>query len=239
MGDVSVSPPAGEPSRAIFVNFYGHAVLAAATQHGSEFVLGAMLPDFISILGARPPRLAVGSLARGVAYHHRTDAVFHDSAIFRSLQARASTLLLSQGVRRGPTRAVAHVGVELLIDAALAGSCANLAPTPIPADEGYLAALELGSSPLAGIAWEPIDETERFMLLCQRLRHAGVERFRVDAEQAMAYLGRILARRPRLALSDEETGAVKAWAAEAFVVVKTELPQLLQELKNRLEGHGP
>ena len=214
------------------MNFYGHAVVAAATERDSEFVLGAMLPDFISILGSRPPRLEMGSLARGVAYHHRTDAAFHESAIFRALQAEASNQLLARGVRRGPTRAVAHVGIELLIDAALAWSFASSAA----ADEAYLRALELGSAPLPGLAWQPSSNTELFMGLCQRLRHAGVDRFRVDAEQVTADLGRILARRPRLALAEQETPAVKAWAAQAFLVVKTELPALLEQLKNRLDG---
>jgi len=219
------------------VNFYGHAVIAA-TRRDSEFVLGAMLPDFISILGARPPRLEMGSLASGVAFHHRTDAVFHDSTVFRALQERATHHLSARGVRRGPTRAVAHVGVELLIDAALAGPPTTLESSRA-ADAWYLAALELGSEPLSGVSWQrqPSDETQRLMGLCQRLRDAGVDRFRVDAAQAMSDLTRILARRPRLALSDEETGAVREWAAEAFVVVKAQLPALLAELKNRLDEH--
>ncbi|HEU5073551.1 MAG TPA: hypothetical protein VFU02_05250 [Polyangiaceae bacterium] len=220
------------------MNFYGHAVFAAATHSDSAFVLGAMLPDFISILGARPPRLELGLLARGVAFHHRTDAVFHDSATFRRLQAQAASHLSSRGVRRGPTRAVAHVGVELLIDAAIAGPEPDSARSrSTAADESYLAALELGASPHAALVWRPPDEPERFMGLCQRLRHAGVERFRVDAEQAMVDLARILARRPRLALSEHETRTVSEWANQAFVVVKAELPALLEELENRLHGH--
>jgi len=223
------------------VNFYGHAVVAARTEQDGEFVLGAMLPDFISILGSRPPRLEMGSLARGVAYHHRTDAAFHENAIFRALQAEASDQLLARGVRRGPTRAVAHVGVELLIDAALAWSFASSAAHSASADTAaaeaaYLRALELGSAPLSGLAWEPSSDTERLMGLCQRLRHVGVDRFRVDAEQVTVDLARILARRPRLALAEQETPAVKAWAAQAFLVVKTELPALLEQLKNRLDG---
>lgn len=221
------------------MNFYGHAVFAAATHHDSAFVLGAMLPDFISILGARPPRLALGPLARGVAFHHRTDAVFHDSATFRRLQAQAACHLSAHGVRRGPTRAVAHVGIELLIDAALAGREPDATRTrSAVANDWYLAALELGASPHAALAWQPPDEPENFMRLCQRLRHAGVERFRVDAEQAMVDLARILARRPRLALSEQETRTVTQWSNQAFVVVKAELPALLEELENRLEGPG-
>jgi hypothetical protein len=119
-----------------------------------------------------------------------------------------------------------------VIDAALAWSFASSAA----ADEAYLRALELGSAPLPGLAWQPSSNTELFMGLCQRLRHAGVDRFRVDAEQVTADLGRILARRPRLALAEQETPAVKAWAAQAFLVVKTELPALLEQLKNRLDG---
>jgi len=219
------------------VNFYGHAVLAAATRHDSEFVLGAMLPDFISILGTRPPRLEMGNLALGVAFHHRTDAAFHDSSVFRALQGHASGHLSGLGVRRGPTRAVAHVGVELLIDAALAAQNQHPARVGRAApDAWYLAALELGASPEFGLAWATPTQTERFVALCQRLRHVGVDRFRVEAGQVVQDLARILARRPRLALSEAETRVVEAWAAEAFVVVKAELPALLEELKNRLDG---
>jgi len=221
--------------RATFVNFFGHAVLAATGGRNSEFVLGSMLPDFISILGVRPPRLEMGTLARGVAFHHRTDAVFHDSAVFRSLQRQASEQLLALGVRRGPVRAVAHVGVELLIDAALAWSLADSAPSESAADASYLGALELGSAPLKSLSLQVWSETERLMSLCQHLRQAGVDRFRVDAHGAMTELSRILARRPRLALVDTEAAVVSGWAAQAFVVVKTDLPQLLDELKNGLE----
>lgn len=216
------------------MNFFGHALVAAARVSDSEFVLGSMLPDFISILGVRPPRLEMGTLARGVAFHHRTDAVFHDSAVFRSLQRQASEQLLALGVRRGPVRAVAHVGVELLIDAALAWSLSDTAPS---ADESYLGALDLGSAPLASLSPQAWSESERLMALCQRLRQLGVGRFRVDADGAMSELGRILARRPRLALLDTEAAAVRGWAAQAHVVVKTDLPLLLEELKNGLEGH--
>ena len=219
------------------MNFFGHAVLAAAHAQGSEFVLGAMLPDFISILGVRPPRLEMGTLARGVTFHHRTDAVFHGTAVFRSLQSQASEHLLALGVRRGPVRAVAHVGVELLIDAALAWSLAEATPSESAAsDESYLGALELGSAPLNSLAPEVWSESQRLMGLCQRLRQAGVDRFRVDADGAMTELGRILARRPRLALVDAEAAAVSLWARQAFVVVKTDLPLLLDELKNGLEA---
>ena len=120
--------------------------------------------------------------------------------------------------------------------------CLSFAALVVPAckpkevDPAYLRALELGSAPLPGLAWQPSSNTELFMGLCQRLRHAGVDRFRVDAAQVTADLGRILARRPRLALAEQETPAVKAWAAQAFLVVKTELPALLEQLKNRLDG---
>jgi hypothetical protein len=135
-------------------------------------------------------------------------------------------------------RAVAHVGVELLIDAALAWRLLDAAPYESAAAEAlYLDALELGSAELLDLAPEAWSESPRLTGLCQRLRQAGVERFRVDADGAMTELGRILARRPRLALDDAEAAAVNGWAAQAFVVVKTDLPLLWEELKNGLEGH--
>lgn len=218
------------------VNFYGHAVLAAATHSDSAFVLGAMLPDFISILGSRPLRLELGALALGVGFHHRTDAAFHDSDTFRALQRQASLHLAARGVRRGPTRAVAHVGVELLIDAALARRPASVHPGTTLENERYLSALELGTSPELGLVWESAVQTQRFTELCQRLHHAGVDRFRGEPPEVVAALARILARRPRLALSEDELHAVEGWAPEAYVAVENELPALLKELENQLDG---
>src|SRR3954452_22349226 len=107
------------------MNFFGHALIAqrAETTRGpirSEFVLGAMLPDFASMLRTRPPFSTLDALSAGLWFHHRTDDAFHGSPSFLQFSGDASRFLSDRGVARGTARAVAHVGVELLLDAAFA-----------------------------------------------------------------------------------------------------------------------
>lgn len=221
------------------MNFFGHAVLAAMCTPDNAFTLGAMLPDFVSMLGARPPTLQSGRLADGVNFHHRTDAVFHDSPVFRELSRDAFATLLGSGVGRGPARAVAHVGVELLIDSALARATTpdSESPKTPTAEDCYLRALELGSAPLPAVDFRHRHEARALNELCRRLSQAGMSRLRLDAEQTMTVLQRILARRPRLALSESELETAKHWADGAAVSVTRQLPRLLGDLKNRL-GSG-
>src|SRR6202040_922306 len=104
-----------------------------------EFVLGAMLPDFCSMLGLREPCAQDRVLATGIHFHHITDRAFHDLAIFRRLCREATAVLGARGVARGTARAVAHVGVELLLDAVLAEAAA--------ARSAYVAGLRAGQRP--------------------------------------------------------------------------------------------
>src|SRR5688572_4337425 len=101
------------------MNFFGHAAMAERFSKEPPFVLGAMLPDFSSMLRLRPPGSSHPVVARGVAFHHATDEAFHELAVFRELCSDAMRLLAERGVSRGTRRAVAHVGVELLLDVEL------------------------------------------------------------------------------------------------------------------------
>lgn len=226
------------------MNFFGHAVLAAMYTPQRAFTLGAMLPDFVSMLGVRPPSIRDGTLAEGVTFHHRTDAVFHDSQVFRELSREAFATLLGSGVGRGPARAVAHVGVELLIDAAIAQSLFK-GPEPKAPDTNqggtlqdcYLEALQLGQQPLPEVEFRQAHEARGLNELCERLSLAGMDRLRLDARQTLSHLQRTLARRPRLALSQSELEPTRRWAEGAAATVRRELPHLLTDLKNRL-GFG-
>jgi hypothetical protein len=120
------------------MNFFGHAVVASWKNPLPAFVLGAMLPDFANMVGTRLSQPEEPALASGVAFHHRTDHVFHENAVFRELVAGARVELSRLGLSRGSARAVAHVGVEILLDGVLAGDEA--------ASAAYRAALELGRS---------------------------------------------------------------------------------------------
>ena len=112
------------------MNFFGHAVIASRSDaaRGSvraEFVLGSMLPDFASMLRMRPPRVTSRALEEGLRHHHATDDAFHGSESFLEFSRHASIFLGARGLSRGSARAVAHVGVELIVDGAL-DHCARM-----------------------------------------------------------------------------------------------------------------
>src|SRR5258706_12541419 len=109
------------------MNFFGHAALAASylAQQGPDaanelprFCAGAMLPDFIGMLRLSRPVVHDSVLARGVAFHHRTDELFHELPSFHRLSRSAFAWLSARDMPRGPARAVAHIGIEILLDEA-------------------------------------------------------------------------------------------------------------------------
>src|SRR5688572_23166915 len=111
------------------MNFFGHAALAAGhfsarspQLPGTDLALlcaGAMLPDFISMLRLGRPAVLDEQVARGVSFHHLTDHAFHELDSFLRLSREAFAWLSEQRVPRGPARAVAHIGVEMLLDEVL------------------------------------------------------------------------------------------------------------------------
>src|SRR4030095_12773302 len=101
------------------MNYFGHTVLAVHCGGDRAFVLGAMVPDFAAMIRARPPRVDHADIDSGMRFHWRTDAAFHRSADFRRLTREAVDWLAARGVRSGSALAIAHVGVEILLDAAL------------------------------------------------------------------------------------------------------------------------
>ena len=117
------------------MNFLGHAAVARHHDDDPAYVLGAVLPDLLPMAGLRLDRSAVGpQVAAGWRDHHRVDAAFHASADFtqgvRALHADLHPL------ERGPRRAVAHVGWELLLDEVVADDADTLV--------AFRAALEAG-----------------------------------------------------------------------------------------------
>ena len=102
------------------MNFFGHTVLAVRRGGDPSFVLGAMLPDFATMIRARPPRPEHTGIGSGMQFHWRTDEVFHRSAAFLALTHQAVAWLSARGVRSGSALAAAHIGVEVLLDAARA-----------------------------------------------------------------------------------------------------------------------
>lgn len=174
------------------MNFYGHAVLAAEQCSQPRFVLGAMLPDLVGMVGLRLPPLGDPELRAGVDHHHLIDACFHRAPAFLELVTSAFSQLCDDGVPRGPARAVAHVGVELLLDGWLAthdaGEYAYRAGLAIAA---HAEDLQRAADPHA---------LER---LSARLQRAPLPQRYCEPTFVAERLAHVLQSRPRLRLSPE------------------------------------
>src|SRR5690606_21038673 len=114
-GDRNFRAATAEPDRD--VNFFSHAVVAARRSEDPRWILGSMLPDFVSMAGLRLESVhGDAPLERGVAFHHTCDDAFHGAPLFVELMERAREQLERDGLDSGPALAIGHVGVELLLD---------------------------------------------------------------------------------------------------------------------------
>ena len=209
------------------MNFFGHAAIAGRFRATPEFVLGAMLPDFAGMLGLKTPPITPGALGEGVRCHHLTDHAFHELRSFRAFCAEATRFLDAEKVRRGTARAVAHVGVELLLDAALAeGETAR---------ERYFAALAAArrAELFAPSSYGP-EECNRFAGLAEVLEARGISR-NPDTELVVTRLERALASRPRLAIEPRDRPAIGSWVELFRDRVVASTPELVGELTSALE----
>jgi len=176
------------------LNFYGHLVTASWQSQSPDFALGAMLPDFATMarVSLSPQK---GRYSEGVSFHHVGDRVFHRLPEFREQEKWALQFLLEAGLRRGPARAVAHVGVELILDGALVGEGAI--------DELYQDALEQAAvhPPVFDDALAAL----RFAKLITQLREMGPPIGYRDPAILTKTLGKILNPRPLLRLTAEDS----------------------------------
>ncbi|HEY1533286.1 MAG TPA: hypothetical protein VGF76_04695 [Polyangiaceae bacterium] len=214
------------------MNFFGHALVAERSEATrgpvrAEFVLGSMLPDFASMLRVRPPQATLAAVQAGLHFHHLTDDAFHGSHSFLEFSGQASSFLRSHGLARGSARAVAHVGVELLLDAALVTDRAN---------EAYLSAIECALTARVAnhIAWQAPDGSARFAHLCHNLASRGGVRGDPSPELIAERLRNILASRPRLALDDAGQSVVRDWVVTMHPVIVSGAALLLREVEQRL-----
>jgi hypothetical protein len=182
------------------VNFFGHATVACWFDRDPRFVFGAMLPDLAAMLRLRPPASSSPAITRGIALHHATDSAFHGAPAFLALAQSARVSLLALGLGRGPARALAHVGTEILLDERLG--------TEPEVEATYLAALEVaGTAPLGEAE---TDDTRRLRALASTLRARGVPRFH-SPELVARRLYRALESHPRLAFTTSDEPRVASW----------------------------
>jgi hypothetical protein len=106
------------------MNFLAHGEVARRLPGGgTEFTLGAMLPDLTHMLEfqVRPDRLPF-AIRAGWSCHVATDRWFHADERFRSAVKEMSSALVGVGWRRWPAQAASHASWELLLDGQLAHS---------------------------------------------------------------------------------------------------------------------
>jgi hypothetical protein len=212
------------------VNFFAHTVLAARRRDDLAWLIGSMAPDLASMGGLRLRRgPARGALAEGIAFHHRSDDAFHGAPIFLALQKEARIELVARDVGLGAAMGIGHVGVELLLD-----GCLVARHGVSPSFRAALGGAAAVADELDFRADDPVSARSRWRELCGRLVAAPVpERYREPAFVAERLI-RILARRPRLAVSAGREPAVYAWAAEALPRVDAQVDSLLEQVEARL-----
>lgn len=196
-----------------------------------ETWLGAALPDLAAMGRFRidPKRLAAApeGIRTGVAIHHASDAVFHSHQWFRSRNADGRRHLASAGIRRGPARAVAHVGPELLLDGALDPADARALLRSIDllrtiVDTDVLSGLTMGS----GDGWT------------DHLRTVVGHGLPIDNHDPIAVGGRlvrILHRRPRLALAEGDESIVISHLARIKPRIDASAGSLLDDLTSLVQ----
>ena len=210
------------------MNFFGHTVLAVRRSAERAFVLGSMLPDFATMIRARPPHTEHADIGSGMQFHWRTDELFHRSPAFLALTHQAFDWLSTRGVRSGSALAVAHVGVEILLDAALSDDeCAQRA---------YRSALEGAAHDDLGrhVEWAGDDQRDRFASLRRRLLARGAITRDITPDTVAERLRVVLADRPRLCLDDTAIHTVRDWARIAHPEVAAQATDLVQTLATQL-----
>jgi hypothetical protein len=204
------------------VNFVSHMVVArhvspAAT---NRLLLGAAAPDL-----ARMARVPVATDGRadftaGVATHHRTDAVFHELDWFRAQNRRLVRLLGDRGVRRGPARGAAHVLVELLLDGALLTRAEHATTFAGP----WAAMAEPDADALA---MAPVEHRRQWVDFLDQITSRLEPTAYGDPAYAADRTAGTLARRPRLAMTDQEQACLRELADEVQ-------PQITEEAEGVL-----
>jgi hypothetical protein len=207
------------------VNFFGHAAVAYWFDRDPNFVLGAMLPDLAGMVHLRPPASRLPALTRGIALHHATDAAFHGIPTFVQLTRKARDDLLDRGLCRGPARALAHVGTEILLDESL-GRDPEVETT-------YLRALKAADT--APLEWAKPEQARLLSELARSLYARGVPRSH-PPELVARRLRRALELHPRLAFSVDDETRVAGWVVAFRPRVSTAADAIVQELRSRLES---
>ena len=183
------------------MNFFGHAAAACRVDEDPSFILGAMAPDLLPLCGAVASGETSPRVAAGQAHHFSVDLVFHDNPAFTTLVSWAGQSLRQVGLHRGAARGAAHVGIELFLDGVLAAETAARA--------AYTRSLAAAETTCTPFIWREELSRSRWQTLVTRLRTGPVPDAYRDPDFVADRLLGALARRPRLALSEDEALALR------------------------------
>lgn len=210
------------------MNFVAHVALAAdRAPSAPEFALGAALPDFAAMAGVRLGA-AAGAVGAGVAHHHDCDDVFHAHPWFTSRCYALRDALLTAGVPRGPARACAHAGVELLLDGAL---MTDRRVRGQVADVFARAA----SVPSEVVTVATLPDRDRWRAALVRITTTLDPARYVDPRFTAERLRRMTARRPRLALPGEHVGTVTVQLDSLRSDVASGAHEVVDDVRVRLD----
>lgn len=209
------------------MNFFGHVTIAVRESNDTDLLFGSMLPDLSSMARMPTPTARPGSLSRGIALHHATDAMFHGLPEFVSLCGWAVEELTAVGIGRAAARAVGHVGSELLLDGVLAEDRNAL--------DAYRASLAHAADTLGalGLDYRVPDGAMRLEVLLARLSEAPVPIAYTEPAFVADRLERILAPRKRLALRPDDREAVQRWLEHALPRINADLRPAVRRLDLR------
>lgn len=191
-------------------------------------LLGSALPDLATIGRFR----LLGSTdhpatADGIALHHRTDDLFHGHPWFTQRNRELTDTLGAAGIARGPAMACSHVGIELLLDGRLTAE-----PDIQEANDDAFDVI----SPLRDqlLPLVPTARQSEWSDFLRRLSdRPGPPDYR-NPEAVAARLHRILVRRPRLALPDEQVGIVAAALASRQGSIDDTALDLVADIASKL-----
>jgi hypothetical protein len=216
------------------LNFFSHAVVAARRSEDPRWILGSMMPDFVSMAGLRLESvIGDAPLERGVAFHHTCDDAFHGAPIFVDLMEEAREELERQGLGGGPSMAIGHVGVELLLDGYLVER-GGVTPT-------YRAAIEEAAHVDVLLRFHGLNADqggERWRQMARRLAEAPVPERYTEPSFVANRLVFILSHRPRLAVPAGLEPLVYDWAEQAAPRVARRAAALFEQVETRLAAAG-
>lgn len=213
------------------MNFFGHSVIAQELHSGPAFLFGTMLPDFVSMSGARfksvhddaPSR---NELLAGIEVHHATDAVFHSTPHFLRYCSALTVALEKAGVRRGTAMAVGHIGAELLLDRWLLHFVDS---TP------YMDAVTYGKDN-AGFVHVSNDAGPRLGGLMKRLEEYKLSGYQ-DIEVIRTRLERALCERPRLSVEPSAVEAIEACLTSFDEPIREDAGEWRESIHTALRKH--